>query len=146
VQSTEAQGLKSINTYRQDWPYIGLPMQIKRTRADNGVISQVDNTLACKDLDADPDVCTIAAGKRYFPYVSLSDEVVNDLNGAFINKTRTTNTFDVFGNATQIVVTTLNADNTATGYVKTTVNTFTNNTTNWILGRLTRATVTSATP
>jgi hypothetical protein len=146
VQSTEAQGLKSINTYRQDWPYIGLPMQIKRTRADNGVISQVDNTLACKDLDADPDVCTIAAGKRYFPYVSQSDEVVNDLNGAFINKTRTANTFDIFGNATQIVVTTLNADNTATGYVKTTVNTFTNNTTNWILGRLTRATVTSATP
>jgi hypothetical protein len=28
------------------------------------------------------------AGKRYFPYVSQSDQVINDLNGAFINKTR----------------------------------------------------------
>lgn len=146
VQSTEAQGLKNITTYRQDWPYTGLPSQLKRTRADNGVISQVDNTVACKDFDADPDVCAVAAGKRYFPYVSLSDELVNDLNGAFINKNRTTNAFDIHGNATQIVVTTLNADNTATGYSKTTTNTFVNDTTNWILGRLTRATVLSTTP
>jgi hypothetical protein len=146
VQSTEAQGLKNIQTYRQDWPYVGLPSQLKRTRADNGIISQVDNTFTCKDFDADPDVCTVVAGKRYFPYVSQSDEVVNDLNGAFINKSRTTNAFVIWGNATQIVVTTLNSDGTASGYTKTTTNTFTNDSTNWILGRLTRATLTSTTP
>ena len=148
VQATDPAGLKSISTYRQDWPYIGLPSQVKRTRADNGVITQVDNTYACKDFDSDPDNCTVALNKRYFPYVSQSDEINYDLNGAFMTKTRTASAFESFGNATQIVVTHLNADNTATGYAKTTNNTYPNDTSgwNWILGRLTQSTVTSVTP
>jgi hypothetical protein len=35
---------------------------------------------------------------------------------------------------------------TGDGYMKTTVNTYTNDTANWILGRLTQTTTTSVTP
>lgn len=49
----------------------------------------------------------------------------------------TSNQFDGFGNPTQITV------STGDGFAKTTTNTYSNDTTNWFLGRLLRATVTS---
>jgi hypothetical protein len=52
----------------------------------------------------------------------------------------TTFQYDAFGNATQV------ATSTPDGYSKTTNSTYTNDTTNWFLGRLTGATVTSTTP
>ena len=52
----------------------------------------------------------------------------------------TTTQYDSYGNPTQI-------DVSATGgFSKTTVNTYTNDSTKWILGRLTNSTVTSTTP
>jgi hypothetical protein len=144
---TDPLGLKAVTTYRQDWPYIGLPSQAKRTTAGGAVIAQVDNTFACKDLDADPDVCTVAAGKRYFPYVSQAVQLTNDLNGAFMTKVRTNNTFDSFGNPTVVSVTHLNQNDSLTGYSKTTTNSYTNTTSGqWILGRLTSSSVASVTP
>jgi hypothetical protein len=52
----------------------------------------------------------------------------------------TTNQYDAFGNATQVVVT------TSDGFSKTTANTYNNDTTNWFLGELTRAAVTGVAP
>jgi hypothetical protein len=52
----------------------------------------------------------------------------------------TSNQYDSFGNATQVVV------STSDGYGKTTINTYTNDTTNWYLGRLTQSSVTSVAP
>ena len=139
-------GLKSVVTNRQDWPYVGLPSQAKQMQANGAVISQADNAYACKDLDGDPDNCTIAAGKRYFRYTQQSDELKYDLNGAFISWTRTNNTFDSYGNATQINTIDLNGSGAATGYSKNTSNIYTNDEPNWLLGRLTRSQVTSNTP
>ncbi|MBI2312111.1 MAG: hypothetical protein HYU77_06395 [Betaproteobacteria bacterium] len=133
-------GLKTTTTYRQDFPYVGLPSQLQKTTASGAVLSQTDYTYACKDFDADPDVCTVAAGKRYFPYLAQGVEASWDLNGAVFPTVTTANQFDSYGNATQITV------STSDGYSKSTTNTFTNDTVNWFLGRLTRATVTSTTP
>jgi hypothetical protein len=47
--------------------------------------------------------------------------------------------YDAFGNPTQIAV------SATEGHTKTTTNTYTNDTANWLLGRLTNATVTSQT-
>lgn len=63
-----------------------------------------------------------------------------ELAGSPISTITTANTFDAYGNPTQISV------STGDGYSKTTVNTYTNDTANWFLGRLTNATVTSTTP
>jgi RHS repeat-associated protein len=52
----------------------------------------------------------------------------------------TTSSYDSYGNALQT------ATNTYDGYTKTTVNTYTNDTTNWFLGRLSQSAVTSVTP
>jgi hypothetical protein len=52
----------------------------------------------------------------------------------------TTYRYDAYGNATQV------AASTPDGFSKTTTNTYTNDTTNWFLGRLTGASVTSTTP
>lgn len=145
VQATDPLGIKSLTTFCQDWPYLGLPSQVKKTTSGGSMLNQVDNTFACKDFDADPDTCTVAAGKRYFPYVSQSVEASNDLNGTAMPSVTIANTFDSYGNATQIVVST-SVGGTADGYSKTTANTYTNDTTNWLLGRLTRSTVTSVTP
>ncbi len=62
-----------------------------------------------------------------------------ELDGALVTKVTTTSEYDDFGNPTRIVV------NTHDSGVKTTVNTYTNDTGKWHLGRLTRAEVTSAT-
>ena len=88
----------------------------------------------------DPLPSGSSAGKRYFVYVCRGVEQSWELNGVALPSVTTTNSFDNFGNATQIQV------QSSDGYSKTTVNTYTNDATNWILGRLTRAQVTSSAP
>jgi hypothetical protein len=63
-----------------------------------------------------------------------------DLDGTTIPPVTTTYQYDAYGNATQV------AASTPDGFSKTTTNTYTNDTTNWFLGRLTGASVTSTTP
>ena len=48
--------------------------------------------------------------------------------------------YDGYGNATQVVV------SMPDGFSKTTANTYTNDTANWLLGRLTESSVTSVSP
>lgn len=136
IQTNDALGIATVSSYRQDWPYTGLPSQVRRHRPDGTLISQVDNTYA-----------HTATGGVYFPYVSVSSDTSYEA-GVFVNRARTTNQFDSFGNPTSIVIAHVNADNTATGYSKTTTNTYVNDTVSWhwILGRLTTSTVTSTTP
>jgi RHS repeat-associated protein len=60
-----------------------------------------------------------------------------DLNGAAMPRTQTNTTYDAYGSTGPV---------SPFGHVKTTTNTYSNDTTNWLLGRLTRATVTSSLP
>jgi hypothetical protein len=74
--------------------------------------------------------------------VSLAQNVSSgsDLDGSALPTVTTANQYDAFGNATQVVV------STPDGFSKTTTNVFTNDTTNWYLGRLVGASVTSVAP
>ena len=63
-----------------------------------------------------------------------------DFDGSALSTVTTANQYDAYGNATQVVV------STPDGFSKTTLNTYTNDTTNWYLGRLVGATVTSVAP
>jgi hypothetical protein len=135
-------GVTAYTEFRQDWPYTGLMAVSKKTLSgagSSGLLSRVVNTYGCTDFVSGSG-CTVATGRRYFPYVSQSVETGYDLNGAALPTITTTSHYDSYGNPTQIVV------GTGDGYSKTTTNTYVNDTTNWFLGRLTRATVTSTTP
>jgi len=135
-------GLTSRTDYRQDWPYVGLPATASKTlpgSGNGGQLDQVSNTYACTNPQSGA-ACTVAIGNRYFPYLSQSIKSAWDLNGAALPVVTTTQQFDNYGNPTQIV------SGTADGYSTTTTNTYSNDTTKWYLGRLTRSIVASTTP
>ena len=74
--------------------------------------------------------------------MSLSQTVAesNDLDGTAIKTITTEYFYDTYNNATQVTV------STPDGFSKTTNNTYTNDTTNWFLGRLIQSQVTSTAP
>jgi Salmonella virulence plasmid 65kDa B protein/FG-GAP-like repeat/Insecticide toxin TcdB middle/N-terminal region len=77
------------------------------------------------------------------PYrVSLTQSVAqsSDLDGTALPTITTSYQYDAYNNPTQVVV------STPDGFSKTTVNTYTNDTANWFLGRLTQSQVTSIAP
>lgn len=130
-------GLTLINQYRQDWPYTGMASLIRKqiTPPSGGatvILGQTNITYACKP-------CTFN-GTPYFLYESERIEQAQDLNGAALPASATTMTFDDHGNPLTVTV------NTSDGYSKVTNNTYTNDTANWFLGRLTRSTVTHVKP
>jgi hypothetical protein len=135
----QSTGLKVRTQNRQDWPYVGLPSVVKKTQSSGAVLGETSNTYSCTN-PATGSACTVAAGNRYFPFASQSVETGNDLNGAALPAVTTTTTYDLYGNATSVVV------STGDGYSKTTTNSFANDVANWFLGRLTRSTVLSVTP
>jgi hypothetical protein len=141
MEATDSQtGVKTRSEYRQDWPYVGLPSQVKTTQVSGAVLSQADNTYDCMN-PAGGGSCTVAWGNRYFPYASQTVQAGNDLNGAVLPTVTTTQGgVDQYGNVGTVVV------STGDGYSKTTTNTYVNDTVNWFLGRLSRSSVQSVTP
>ena len=125
-----ASGITTQTDYRQDYPYTGLPGRSTRTSPGGVLLSQTDITYSAQSL----------GGTRYFPYAAQSVESRYELDGSLIASTTTTQQYDGWGNPTQIVVA------TSDGHSKTTVNTYSNDNANWLLGRLTRAAVTSTLP
>jgi hypothetical protein len=143
MEATQAEtGIVTRTEYRQDWPYVGLPSTMKKSIAgggNGGILSQSSTSYGCMDF-ASSSGCTVGTGKRYFVYASQSTESGWDLNGAALPTIVTASQYDIWGNATQVSVTSND------GYSKVTDNTYVNDSSNWYLGRLTRATVTSTAP
>jgi len=142
-ESTQAEtGLTTRTEFRQDFPYTGLPSRVavsKQGVGNGGLLKETVSTLGCLD-PATGGVCTVATGKRYFPYASQSVEKSWDLNGAVLPVLTTTQQFDAWGNATRVT------SSASDGYSKTTTNTYSNDTAKWHLGRLLRTQVQSTAP
>ena len=116
VQTTE---------FAQTYPYIGFALsQTKELGALT--LNETINTYDADDL----------GGTRRWPYLLQSVEQSKDLDGTAMPSITTDYIYDAYGNPTQVTVT--NGDDNST---KTTVNTYTNDTTNWFLGRLIKSTV-----
>ena len=134
--STDAQ-TKIVNTtsYRQDYPYHGLPLTAQKNTSAGVVINNVSNTWVSS-------VNTAWSAQYHVPQLTQSVESSYELSGGAPITTVTTNTtYDTYGNPTVINV------STQDGYSKTITNTYVNDTTvNWYLGRLTRTTVSSTQP
>jgi hypothetical protein len=124
--------------------------------ANASVISRTTNIYCDTTSATAPASATAAApcassSKLQRPYLYQSIEEGSDLNGAVLPKVTTTNTFNSNGDPTRIEVKTTGTavGNLQQNFVKTTVNEYdADNTVNdaWLLGRLTKATVTSSVP
>ncbi len=137
-------GLTSYTEYLQNWPYTGLPNVLKKTLVgggNNGVLSQITNGYNCNDAaNTTATPCSVGAGKRYFIYANQSIESGWDYNGAALPVITTKTEYDNWGNATKVDV------STSDGYGKITTNVYSNDSSNWYLGRLINATVISTAP
>ncbi|MNR90568.1 hypothetical protein D3C72_215520 [compost metagenome] len=143
LEATQAEtGIVTRTEFKQDWPYTGLVSKTQKSLAgagNNGVLSQVDNTYGCTDFVSSTG-CTTGVGKRYYVYASQSTESSWDVNGAALPTIITASQYDIWGNATQVSV------SSSDGYSKVTTNSFSNDVGNWYLGRLNKASVTSTVP
>jgi hypothetical protein len=131
VSVTDLQtGLVRTTTYRQDYPYVSL-VALDTKRLGTATLNTTANTYEAASL----------GGTRFQVTLKQSQSFGADLDGSVLPAMTTTYTYGAYGNATQIVMA------SSDGFSKTTTNTYANDPTTWLLGRLTRASVTSlATP
>jgi hypothetical protein len=143
VQSVQAEtGIVSRTDYRLDWPYSGLPSSSQRTlqaAGNNGLLARTTYTYGCNDF-VTTGGCTVAPGKRYFPFTTQSVSSSWDLNGAVLPVTTTSYQFDTFGNPTQVVT------STSDGHSSTTTTAYSNDATKWWIGMPTRTSVVNTAP
>ena len=119
-------GIIRTTTYRQDFPYIGL-VASQTTTSGSVTLSSVTNTYAANNLGA----------TRNFVYLTQSVVTRNDLDGSVFPTITTSYTYDTYGNALTI------GQALPDGSSRTVTNTYTNDTTDWILGQLVSANVQS---
>ena len=127
-------GVVQTTNYRTDFPFVGLISSQTKT-SGSVTLNSTSNTFA------DSSEGTGTDGVPY-NFVSLSQSVVtsNDLDGTAMPTSTTAYTYDSYGNAATVNV------SLSDGSSKNTTNTYTNDTTNWFLGRLTNTSVTSTVP
>ncbi|MDO9054717.1 MAG: toxin TcdB middle/N-terminal domain-containing protein [Gallionella sp.] len=134
--NTDAQGIKSTTTYRQDYPYQGLPLTAEKRTSSGVLLNSVANTWTATTNPA-------WSPQYHASQIGQSVESSYELTGGLISTVTTSSVYDAYGNPTSITV------STPDGYSKTTVNTYDSTPTtlaNWYLGRLINATVSSTAP
>lgn len=112
--------------YRQDFPFASL-VASETTKLGATTLGTTKNTYGA----------TALGGTRFQVFLTQSQSTKADLDGSVLPTTTSTYQYDGFGNATQIAV------SATDGFQKTTTSTYSNDQTNWLLGRLTRASVAS---
>jgi hypothetical protein len=144
VSATDLQTyLKTLTYYNSNYPYTGMPTQ-QLKQLDISPYTILSNTM---NTYTAPVTTVLGTPPALFVGLASSDQTSNDLNGAFIGRSKTTNTYDGLGNASSISVDTLTSAGALMGYNKTTTNLYAPpDLVNWIVGRLVKATVQSTTP
>jgi hypothetical protein len=134
MTATDVQtSIKTTTTFRQDYPFQGLPTQFSKTQSSGAMLNQVTNTWT--------DTLTPSStGKYHRSDLTQTVKQSNDLNGAALPTVTTLLVYDAYGNPTSI------AASAADGFSKSIANVYTNDNANWLLGKLTQSQVTSTTP
>lgn len=147
--------IETMSVFHQTWPYVGM-LKTSETRlagaGNSGLLKRSTVTPGCK-IPLTQAACAVfpavnAPGTLYFPYTSQSVDESWDLNGAALPVVTTNYQYNLtagdiqlYGNPSQITAT------TTLGLINKTVTTvneyFPANTTNWVLGRLKKSTVTN---
>jgi RHS repeat-associated protein len=124
-------GVSTTTFYRQDYPFKTAIARTETRLANNTLIHETDFTWDVKYLNGN---------KTHFPFIEQSVTAEYEINGLIVKGSITDNEHDDFGNLTKQVLTFSDGSNT-----RTTENTYYNDTTNWFLGRLASAQVTTET-
>lgn len=163
-----ATGIESYTEYSQDFPFTGMAIKNETRLAgagNAGVLKRTSNTPSCKiplsgaacviqnscnKADSDTAIknaCIAAANARYYPYLQSSQEQSWDLSGAAYPVLNTATEYGLdtqgtfYGDATKVTTSVVG------GGSKVSENEYwPADTSNWVLGRLRRATVTSTAP
>ena len=141
ISTTDLQtNIVQTTTYGQTFPYIGLMGTTMKT-LNTLTLNQATSTYQFSNASGSATLSTpTLTSAPYRVSVAQSVSSSSDLDGSKIPTATTSYQYDAYGNATQVAV------STPDGFSKTTANTYTNDTTNWFLGRLTAASVTSVAP
>lgn len=145
--SDSQSGITTSTTYALDFPYTGDVLSVVK-RTASLTLNDVNNTYTWLALPAAPPssgspsaTCPAGSVCVLYPYLSESTTQSADLNGRVMPSVDTKfNNLDWYGNVGTVTV------STSDGYSKQTANTYTNDATHWILGRLTESQVTSTVP
>jgi hypothetical protein len=144
MQSKQVEtGITVKTEFRQDWPYTGNVATVTKSLAgagSNGVLSQTTNTYGCNDFVTTGGACTVAVGRRYWPYLSQTTSSAWDLNGTALPGSSGSYVYDSFGNVTRVTT------STTDGYSKVVDTTYSNDTTKWWIGKPLRVTETVTAP
>jgi Salmonella virulence plasmid 65kDa B protein/Insecticide toxin TcdB middle/N-terminal region/FG-GAP-like repeat len=134
VVRDQTTGNYTTTVYHQTHPYIGLATQTTIRQQTTAKISETIATLA--------QLQTVAGFPAVlFPYISVTANDKYEIDGTKNTTTTSNTTYDSYGNATQLSSTIADSSPGGTGqtFTTTTTNTYTNDTTNWFLGRMTCA-------
>ena len=135
VTITDPLGVAQTTNYHTDFPYIGLVASQTKTQGAltlNSLVNTFDN------------VSHGSAGIWYTVRLRTAVALSNDTDGTAMPTVETDyDNYDSFGDSKLVTVKTTPPGGSTPDLTKVTTNTFTNDTVNWILGRLTKATVVS---
>jgi hypothetical protein len=133
MKTTDLQtNIVDTKTFRQNYPFVSQVASEAKTLGTLTLSSTV-NTYGS----------TALGGTRYQVFLNQNKASGRDLDGSLLATTTSTFQYDSFGNATSIDVATSSGTSI---WKKTTINTYTNDTARWLLGRLTGSAVTSQIP
>ncbi len=122
-------GTVETTTYLQNFPFGGMTASHVRKRGTVTLRSSV-NSFIERNL----------GGTRRFALLQQQVESGSDLDGSLLPTVTTSYDYDSLGNATQIIT------SASDGHGKKITNTYLNNTTEWLLGRITSVSVESTSP
>ncbi|MGQ0687223.1 MAG: FG-GAP repeat domain-containing protein [Limnobacter sp.] len=142
------------STYSQQWPCLGMTVQTQVKLPLGGLREQTDSIIRVRTpTNSTAQTCGTAAlnGQIVIPYTVDSttrqwEMTSTSQQGSELPRKRTLITLDGFGNVTQMQEQTLNADGTASGYSRTTNNTYDSNAERARQGRLIKSAVTHVKP
>lgn len=136
VDATNSQQIQTY--YSQQFPYIGLVAQQDVFVTNGGVwrlVKRSTNSFSAQ-------LYLAISGSLWFPYTSQNNDYGYDYGtGALASSSQTTYQYgDSWGNPTSVTV------STNDGFSGSTTNTYLNNFTTWVIGRLTASTVSRTSP
>ncbi|WP_444888875.1 FG-GAP-like repeat-containing protein [Microbulbifer sp. JMSA008] len=147
ISTTDNQtGVVTETTYRQDFPFVGMPLKTETRTAEGQLLSRASNNWRLQGWNG--------SGKPlppYQPYIYQAVEETFDLKdagstqGELLQSVTTTNSYDAYGNALSIDVVTKDGIS-GDQFVKKTENTYGSSVWEKEKGRLTAAKVTSTRP
>lgn len=132
--SDSRNGVQVATTYRQDFPYIGLPSEVSTAQSNSTVISDTVNTYTDKTYGSKS-----GHSDRYFPYASDTKTSTNDVDGSLIKTADTAYVYDSYGDPTDITTTTTGGGQTFTAETTTS---YSNSASSWCYGLPATVTVT----